>query len=710
MNVLGRHEGLHADPSPYERRRAQALATDGRVLDASTTRYSTERQVRLCLPNICGFSPLAREMPQEVPGSPGPHKGAAPVCDPDFPSPNIRHIGGRISQRALLVRWRLAQAQVIPRLLPAREIGYARATQRTSYPPVPRIRKLEIRNFRAIKSLDWFPSSGINCLIGPGDSGKSSVLEAIDICLGARRSFAFTDADFHCIDHKNAILIRVTLGDLPQELKSIEAYSEYLRGFLAPEQLVDEPKKGYETVLTIQLTVAADMEPQWQLYSDRTAGSTATRMVAWKSRVALSPSKIGAYASSNLAWSRGSVLNRLSEERPEVGAELFAAARLAREEFGDAAEKYLAQALGTVTSTATNLGISVGEKARALLDAHSASFGDGAISLHDDGGVPLRNLGAGSSRLLIAGLHRAAARATSLVLSDEVEVGLEPHRIVLLLKSLGAKERQPPLQCFLTTHSPVVVRELSSSQLYVIRRRPAAHEIRHAATVENIQATLRWEPEAFLAKSVVVCEGATEKGLVRGLNRFWASRGALPLEAYGLACVNVNGGHPEQAVQRAQALGALGYRSAVLIDRDKDSIDAIAAAFIAEGGALFRWGKGHAVENAIFAGLPAAGVAAAVEKACELNGESLVDDNIKSKSEGRASLASIRKEGVGKAYSQQSRACLGAAAKDCGWFKEEWRMDELACDVVGPHLAESAEALKTVVTAFDAWARHRVAA
>lgn len=82
---------------------------------------------------------------------------------------------------------------------------------------MPRIRKLEIRNFRAIKSLDWFPSSGINCLIGPGDSGKSTVLEAIDICLGARRSFAFTDADFHCIDHNNATLIRVTLGDLPPD-------------------------------------------------------------------------------------------------------------------------------------------------------------------------------------------------------------------------------------------------------------------------------------------------------------------------------------------------------------------------------------------------------------------------------------------------------------------------------------------------------------
>jgi predicted ATP-dependent endonuclease of OLD family len=33
-----------------------------------------------------------------------------------------------------------------------------------------RIRKVEIRNFRSVRSLDWFPSSGINCLIGSGDT------------------------------------------------------------------------------------------------------------------------------------------------------------------------------------------------------------------------------------------------------------------------------------------------------------------------------------------------------------------------------------------------------------------------------------------------------------------------------------------------------------------------------------------------------------
>ena len=58
------------------------------------------------------------------------------------------------------------------------------------------IRKLEVRNFRSIRTLTWIPASGINCLVGPGDSGKSTILEAIDLCMGARRTIQFTDADF----------------------------------------------------------------------------------------------------------------------------------------------------------------------------------------------------------------------------------------------------------------------------------------------------------------------------------------------------------------------------------------------------------------------------------------------------------------------------------------------------------------------------------
>ncbi|HHE8445362.1 TPA: AAA family ATPase [Citrobacter braakii] len=49
---------------------------------------------------------------------------------------------------------------------------------------MPKIRHIEVENFRVIKKLSWSPSPGLNCLIGPGDSGKSTILDAIDLALG----------------------------------------------------------------------------------------------------------------------------------------------------------------------------------------------------------------------------------------------------------------------------------------------------------------------------------------------------------------------------------------------------------------------------------------------------------------------------------------------------------------------------------------------
>jgi hypothetical protein len=42
------------------------------------------------------------------------------------------------------------------------------------------IRRIEIENFRVIANLDWRPSPGVNCLMAPGDSGKSMGTGAVD--------------------------------------------------------------------------------------------------------------------------------------------------------------------------------------------------------------------------------------------------------------------------------------------------------------------------------------------------------------------------------------------------------------------------------------------------------------------------------------------------------------------------------------------------
>ena len=93
------------------------------------------------------------------------------------------------------------------------------------------IRHLQISNFRSVRQAEWFPQLGLNCLIGPGDAGKSTFLDAIDLVLGARRTYAFSDADFHLLDTTRPIRISVTLGELDSELKNLETYGRYLRSY-----------------------------------------------------------------------------------------------------------------------------------------------------------------------------------------------------------------------------------------------------------------------------------------------------------------------------------------------------------------------------------------------------------------------------------------------------------------------------------------------
>ena len=572
-----------------------------------------------------------------------------------------------------------------------------------------RIRKIEIANFRGIQLLAWCPTPGINCLIGPGDSGKSTVLDAIDLCLGARRNVQFSDADFFGLDITTPISVTLTLGDLDDSMRTLESFGAFLRGYHANTGVVeDEPSAGAEVVLCLNLTVASDLEPSWTLVSDRAAQQGIVKTLAWKDRVALAPTRIGALADFYLGWQRGSVLNRISEERADASAALVKAARDARSAFGDQAEQQLGEALGIVTTTAQELGVNIGAKAKALLDSHSVSFGGGTISLHNESGIPLRGLGVGSTRLLVAGLQRKAAGQASIVLSDELEYGLEPHRIARFLGSLGAKEAAAPLQVFLTTHSPVALRELSGGQLFVLRRGPLGHEARLVGADNDIQSTIRLYPEAFLAGSVVVCEGASEIGLLRGLDLYRLDQGNASLAALGVALVDCGGGEPDRPYARAAAFQSLGYRVMVLRDDDKKPTPAIEQAFVQNGGTVVAYRAGRALEDELFGSLTPAACQRLIGYANELHGD-LIVEHLRTVSNNTLTFQQVWDEIQNTGLlSAERRAILGQAARirKAGWFKSISWMEDVSRTIVAPDLHLCDPGFRALMEQVFGWAAH----
>ena len=577
-----------------------------------------------------------------------------------------------------------------------------------------RIRKIEIQNFRGIKSLEWYPSNGINCLIGHGDSGKSTLLDAIDMCIGARRNISFYDTDFYNLDVENPISITIILGSLSDDLKNIDTYGDYLRGFDSKNKNIeDEPRTGLETVLSVNLSVGADLDPIWSLLSERAQARGLSSNLKWADRVRLSPTRIGNISDYNLSWKKGSILNKLSDETADASLELATAARNVRTEFGESAQKQLIKALDAVKSTTDELGIPTGGDVKAMLDSHSISFSSGVISLHDANGVPLKNLGVGSTRLLIAGLQRKAAESSSVLLVDEFEYGLEPHRIIKFLDSLGAKEdrAKAPLQVFMTTHSPTVLRELSKEQLYILRHDDDKHHCIYFGEKDDVQGTIRRFPEAFLGSAILVCEGASEVGFIRGLDQYRSKTTNSPsIHALGVCLVDAGG--VDNIYKRALPLINAGYRVAVLRDDDKSPDKDAEESFIDKGGRIFSWQEGHSIEDAIFLSVSDGEIFKIVDYAIKIHGDKLIEDHFQTVSQNKFSIADCEKifsqgEGTDEEW-VDAKEWISAASKtkSTPWFKNVSAMEYIGRKIIAPNLSESAPIFYQTITEFFSWAEN----
>lgn len=500
---------------------------------------------------------------------------------------------------------------------------------------MPEIRHLRIERFRGIAELEWVPRPGINAVVGPGDSGKSTILDAIEVVL-SRRGGPFTEADFTDLDTTRPIVIDLTIGDLPPPLTDIELYGNALRGWLDVfDVVVDEPGDDLEPVLTLRFRLDEQLEPTWALHSERLEEAGLPRDMKAADRALLVFLRLGVSVAPHFAWSSRSVLAQISGAKIDTAGMLARATRVAREEFDATATSELQKGVDVARKVAKEMAVSGALQATAGLDARSVSMASGAVALHNPAGVPLRSLGTGSSRLLAAGLQARAADGVSILLLDEAEYGLEPHRITRLMHQLGAKGAGQGPQVFLTTHSPVVLRELSEEQLWITRRSAAAAVTLLDPTQAGVQGLLRSSAEAFIAQAVVVCEGATEIGLVRGLDLWWAQSGGPSLALLGISVTDGNG---QNMWRRALGFAKLGYPTVLLRDADKPA-PADEMTFAVAGGTVLTWDYNLSTEQQLFHSLPLDQLPRLIAIADEHKTSTRVDEHLRSQGVKTSDLA-----------------------------------------------------------------------
>lgn len=543
-----------------------------------------------------------------------------------------------------------------------------------------RLFRVQIERFRGIKFLDWNVGGKFVCLIGPGDSTKTTILDAIELALSTRWNVTFDDTDFYESRTDQPLSITVTVGDLPDELKSDAKYGLLARGWSSTEGLHDEPQDDDELVLSIRLQVDASLEPSWTVFNDR---EPAGRPIGAKDRESLGCTRLGEFFDRHFAWGRGSILSRLTEEGDSLSGMLAEANRAARAKLtnlgpGDLTK--LRSAAEKVKTAGARFGVAPRGEYRPNLDVKAVTVGEGGLSLHD-GDVPVRKAGLGSRRLLAIAMQREVAKARGLTLIDEIEHGLEPHRIRRVLQILReATDDGEPGDVLLTTHAPVVVQELVVGQLRIVRSKDGITQV--IAIPDALQPIARKRSEAFLARNIVVCEGRTEIGFCRRLDRHWAETGS----SFGLAGIALADGGGTEAPKVAEEFAQLGYGVVLLGDSDQP-LQPDQQALESAGVVVLLWTGGVSLEQRIALDCPWAGVAAVVEMAMRQWGEESVRDAVRSRLGGQH----VWIEGSPSNWSQriperELRTAIGLAAKEArggdGWFKRVDLGEELASVVL----------------------------
>ena len=109
---------------------------------------------------------------------------------------------------------------------------------------------------------------------------------------------------------------------------------------------------------------------------------------------------------------------------------------------------------------------------------------------------------------------------------------------------------------------------------------------------------LRTNPDAFLCKRVIVCEGKTEVGLLRAFDSYLAGKGNGRFAHYGVTAIPGGGG--DNFFQLALLLHECGYDVAILMDSDIPDEETQKQQMRARDIPVFDWEPGYAIEEQIF--------------------------------------------------------------------------------------------------------------
>ena len=438
------------------------------------------------------------------------------------------------------------------------------------------IARLQIKNFRGVKSGELLFNRHV-ALVGDNNSGKSTVLEAIDLVLGperlARRPVV-DEHDFYAGEYKAEnetpieIIIEVLIADLTEEqcrrfhdhLEFWDSETYNLQSSPPPE---NTEKESVLPALRVGFKGYYDMEeddfsgetfffsPQNE---DGTWNPFSTRDKRECGFLFLRTLRTGSRA---LSLERGSLLDiilKLQEKRLQMWEDVLSQLKnvpvAENPELGikDTLEQ-IQEKLHSIVPTdwANNPRIKVSDLTREHLRRTLTVFMDTGVQKSDgtEYAAPFQHQGTGTINTLVLSLLAMIAELKENVIfaMEEPEIAIPPHTQKRIVESV----QENSTQAIFTSHSPYILEEFSPEEMIILQRNDGELSGKACSLPPNVKLKSYKEEfrrrfcEALLARRVLIAEGRTEYDAwsvaAKKLNKFKPKK-YKTLSNLGVAVIN----------------------------------------------------------------------------------------------------------------------------------------------------------------------------
>ena len=453
------------------------------------------------------------------------------------------------------------------------------------------IRQLHIERFRGIESLKWNPASGMNVILGGGDVGKTTILEAIALLLSPSNSMVLAEADYWQRNADAGFTIRAAVSlpassDIGQQAKFAWPWQwdgENAIPPVSPLGEADDIPQADEPVYCLQVCGTAELEINWEIVQPNDEIDPLSAAV----RRQIGLVRLGGDDRNDrdLRLVYGSALDRLLADK---GLRARVGRRLAEIDLQKNLSEDARTALSALDKTLKreslphNLELGLTNSQGLSIGALTGLF----ATRSENVSLPLASWGAGTRRMATLQIAAATESTTRVTVVDEVERGLEPYRVRKLIATLQTDASQS----FVTTHSAIAVGTATQAHLWYL---DAAGNI-GLLPQQRIAPLQRRDPVTFLSRFSIICEGKTEIGFVSFLlNR--AIRGRFHDHGIHLA----DGQGNESTLSVLEAIAKAGLTFAGFADHEGNAPGRWQTLKANMNERLFQWQSGCLEENVI---------------------------------------------------------------------------------------------------------------